>query len=125
MRSGLAPPRGGSGPFLSGHISNGCRAARARPADGWTGRRPRAAWQTALGSEGLFPLWNDQPGRPWASGLGPAVWVHATAALPWVILIVGTGLTMVEGELEEDALLVASPWRVLWRVTLPRCRASV
>src|SRR5947199_4565206 len=32
---------------------------------------------------------------------------------------------MVEGELEEDALLVAPPWRVLWRVTLPRCRASV
>jgi iron(III) transport system permease protein len=83
------------------------------------------AWQAALGGEGLVPLWNDRPGQPWASGLGPAVWVHATAALPWVILIVGTGLTMVEGELEEDALLVASPWRVLWRVTLPRCRASV
>jgi len=83
------------------------------------------AWQAALGGEGLLPLWNDRPGQPWASGMGPAVWVHATAALPWVILIVGLGLTMVEGELEEDALLVAPPWRVLWRVTLPRCRASV
>jgi iron(III) transport system permease protein len=83
------------------------------------------AWQAALGGEGLFPFWNDRPGQPWASGIGPAVWVHATAALPWVILIVGIGLRYVEGELEEDALLVASPWCVLWHVTLPRCRASL
>jgi iron(III) transport system permease protein len=83
------------------------------------------AWQAALGGESLFPFWNDRPGQPWASGLGPAVWIHAMAALPWVILIVGIGLRRVEGELEEDALLVASHGRVLWHVTLPRCRASV
>jgi iron(III) transport system permease protein len=83
------------------------------------------AWQSALGGEGWLPLWNDRPGQPWASGMGPAVWIHATAALPWVIVIVGIGLRSVEGELEEDALLVAAPWRVLWHVTLPRCRASV
>jgi iron(III) transport system permease protein len=55
----------------------------------------------------------------------PAIWVHAVAALPWVVLLVGQGLCWVERELEEDALLVASPWRVLWAVTLPRCRAAL
>jgi iron(III) transport system permease protein len=40
-------------------------------------------------------------------------------------LLVGQGLGWVERELEEDALLVASPWRVLWAVTLPRCRVAL
>ncbi len=85
-----------------------------------------SAWQAALGSGGwLAALWHDAPGRPWASGLGPAIWIHAIAALPWVVLIVGLGLTWVEGELEEDATLAAGRWRALWRVTLPRCRAAL
>ena len=43
---------------------------------------------------------------------GPAV-VHAMAALPWVILVVGVGLAPIEPELEESALLDFGPWRVL------------
>jgi iron(III) transport system permease protein len=86
-----------------------------------------SAWQATLGTGGWLPaaLWPDAEGRPWAEGLGPAIWIHALAALPWVILIVGVGLCWVEGELEEDALLAISPWRVLWHVTLPRTRATV
>ncbi|MCI0456264.1 MAG: hypothetical protein L0Z62_04725 [Gemmataceae bacterium] len=86
-----------------------------------------SAWQAALGASGWLrlPSWSDAPGRPWASGLAPAIWIHAMAAVPWVVLIVGLALRSVEGELEEDALLAAGPWRVLWRVTLPRCRAAV
>lgn len=61
----------------------------------------------------------------WARGLAPAVWVHGVAALPWVILIVGVALAWVERELEEEALLAARPWRVIWRVTVPRCRGGI
>jgi len=86
-----------------------------------------SAWQAALGSGGCFAtaLWPDAAGRPWAEGLGPAIWIHALASLPWVVLIVGLGLGWVEGDLEENALLAASPWRVLWHVTLPRSGGAI
>jgi iron(III) transport system permease protein len=73
-----------------------------------------------------LPSWRTpEVGAPWAEGLGAAVWVHAVAGLPWVILLVGLGLVWVERELEEDALTACGPWRVLWHVTLPRCRAAI
>jgi len=90
-----------------------------------------SAWQAALGPDGLMPLgaWSgvSPPGswQPWAQGMRAAIWVHAVAGLPWVIVIVGQGLRWVETELEEDALTAAAPWRVLWHVTLPRCRAAI
>jgi iron(III) transport system permease protein len=98
-----------------------------------------SGWQTVLGSGGWFslPAWNQSREQdpafssrgnvwtPWGQGIGSAVWIHAVAGLPWVILIVGQGLSWVERELEEDALTVAGPWRVLWHVTLPRAAASL
>jgi iron(III) transport system permease protein len=87
-----------------------------------------AAWQAALGSSGWLPLraWRTpEIGAPWAQGMTAAVWVHAVAALPWVILLVGQGLCWIERELEEDALTVLPPWRVLLQITLPRCRVVV
>src|SRR5262249_1631400 len=66
-----------------------------------------SGWQAALGSGGWLPvaLWRS-PDQPWAQGMAPAIWIHAIAALPWVILLVGQGLCWVEPELEEDGLLV-------------------
>jgi iron(III) transport system permease protein len=86
-----------------------------------------AAWQAGLGTGGWLPLpfWEDSGGQPWPAGLGPAVCVHTMAAMPWVIVLVGRGLCCVEAELEEDALLAAGPWRVLWHVTLPRSAFAV
>jgi iron(III) transport system permease protein len=98
-----------------------------------------SAWQAALGTGGWLPVavWSTPaPGdpdiapsgptwKPWAHGLGAAIWVHAVAGVPWVIVLVGQGLCWVERELEEDALTVAGPWRVLWGVTLRRCRATI
>src|SRR5262249_33446102 len=86
-----------------------------------------SSWQALLGSGGLLPigLWVSGEDRPWATGWVPAVWVHGLAALPWVACIVGLGLRWVEPELEEEAALQMPPWRVLWEVTLPRCRASI
>jgi iron(III) transport system permease protein len=86
-----------------------------------------SSWQAMLGAGGLLPiaLWVSGVDRPWATGWGPAIWVHALAALPWVACIVGLGLRWVEPELEEEAALQMPPWRVVWQVTLPRCRASI
>ncbi|MBI3408320.1 MAG: iron ABC transporter permease [Planctomycetes bacterium] len=81
-----------------------------------------SAWQGLLGN---LRVWDTDSGRPWARGMMPAIWVHAVAALPWVVLIVGIGLAWVERELEEQALLSVGPWRVLWHVTLPRCRGAI
>jgi iron(III) transport system permease protein len=97
------------------------------------------AWQAALGSGGWLPVtfWSapepesldGSPGAipmtPWPRGIGAAIWIHALAGLPWVILLVGQGLCWVERELEEDAATVAGPWRVLWTVTRRRCVASI
>jgi iron(III) transport system permease protein len=98
-----------------------------------------SAWQATLGTGGLLPTshWGnvapDDPDvratgtgwKPWAWGINAAIWVHAMAGLPWVILVVGQGLRWVEPELEEDALLAASPGRVLFAVTLPRTAVAI
>lgn len=89
-----------------------------------------SAWQATLGAGGwLMTLgWlpdSGRPWQPWTLGPGAAIWVHAMAALPWVIWLVGQGLCWVERDLEEDALLSRSPWQVLLTVTLPRCRAAI
>ena len=49
-----------------------------------------------------------------------AIVVHTAAAVPWVVLMVGVGLRLAEPELEEEALLDATPLGVFRRVTLRR-----
>jgi iron(III) transport system permease protein len=83
------------------------------------------AWQLALGSGGMFGFFVPQRDLPWAEGFAPAIWIHAQAAIPWVVLIVGQALRWVEPELEEDALLAGGFWSMLWHVTLPRCRGAL
>lgn len=86
-----------------------------------------SSWQAMLGAQGFFPVdfWRDAPGRPWASGMPAAIWIHTLAAIPWVAFLVGVGLRSVESELEDEAAQVVGPWRVLALVTLPRVRASI
>jgi iron(III) transport system permease protein len=99
-----------------------------------------SAWQASLGSGGfvvrylpaLSALWsppatgNSPAGwTAWGRGLNAAIWIHAVAALPWVVLIVGQGLTWVERSLEEEALTLVAPWRVLLGVTLRRSLAAI
>lgn len=76
-----------------------------------------AAWQSALGLQGWLVLsgFTSTPLEGWSA----AVWIHAVAALPWVVFIVGCGLAHVERELEESSLLDSSPWQVFWHVTFP------
>src|SRR5262245_4109442 len=86
-----------------------------------------SAWQAFFGSDGWWRLrlWGENAGRPWTTGILPAIWVHFLAGLPWVVLFVGLGLSWVERELEEDGLLLGPPWWVLWRLTLPRCKGAI
>jgi iron(III) transport system permease protein len=80
------------------------------------------AWLGAFGNLGRSQAFGVQPiliGRT-----GAAV-VHALAALPWVVLIVGAGLCAVEPELEESALLDYGVMRVLLRVTLRRALGAI
>jgi iron(III) transport system permease protein len=88
-----------------------------------------SGWQVALGSDGWLPVpsWSGSATvwTPWGQGIGSAVWIHAVAALPWVILIAGQGLCWVERELEEDALTLMPAWQVLVRVTMPRAAVAL
>jgi iron(III) transport system permease protein len=93
-----------------------------------------SAWQAVLGSGGLLPSANwqavppDDPDvartglawKPWPRGLGAAATIHAIWGLPWVIWLTGLALQRLPPELEEQALTVAGPLRVLRLVSLPR-----
>lgn len=85
-----------------------------------------AGWNAGFGLQGWFSLAFAGPGMPpLLRGWPGAVWVHAMSAIPWCVLIVGAGLRLLPGELEEQALLDAKPAVVFWRVTLPRVGVSV
>lgn len=71
-------------------------------------------------------------GRQQALGAAPilvgkfgAAFVHAVAALPWVVLIVGLGMRAVEPELEELGLLEMPGWRVALAITLRRSTGAI
>ena len=82
-----------------------------------------AAWQSGFGVQGWYTLAVGGP-LPLAGWRG-AIAIHTAAAIPWVVLIVGLGLRLAEAELEEEALLDASPGEVFRRVTLRRAGESV
>jgi iron(III) transport system permease protein len=85
------------------------------------------AWDAGFGVQGWHTLVTNPhlAQQPILAGWRAAIWIHGLAAVPWVTLIVGVGLLSVEREIEEDALLMMPPLRVLWRVTLPRVLPAV
>ncbi|WP_020468329.1 ABC transporter permease [Zavarzinella formosa] len=72
------------------------------------------AWQPTLGYD-----------FPWGRGIMFAALVHALAALPGVVWIIGLGLNQVPRELEEDARTILPPLGVFRRVTFPAIRSHV
>ncbi|MCI0491958.1 MAG: hypothetical protein L0Z07_03360 [Planctomycetes bacterium] len=85
------------------------------------------AWDAGFGMQGWHTLATNPhlAHEPWLAGWRAAVWVHGLAAVPWVALIIAAGLRSVEADLEEDAVLCTSPWRVLLWVSLRRAASAI
>lgn len=80
------------------------------------------AWLGAFGNLGRIQVFGSSPilvGR-----LGAAV-LHAMAAIPWTVLIVGVGLVSAESEVEESARLDRSRRWVVIHVTLRRAIGEI
>jgi iron(III) transport system permease protein len=82
-----------------------------------------AGWQAAFGLQGWFTSLFAAP--PLLDGWRGAIAIHTLAVTAWVVVIVGVGLRLVEPELEEEALLDATPGRVFRHVTLPSAADAV
>jgi iron(III) transport system permease protein len=85
------------------------------------------AWDAGFGIQGWHTLSTNPhlAHEPWLAGWRAAVWVHALAAVPWVVLIVGASLRAVEAEIEEDAATCATPQKVMWYVSIRRAAPAI
>jgi iron(III) transport system permease protein len=78
-----------------------------------------AGWEGGFGQNGWLSLAIGSQSQPLLAGWRAAIWIHTVAAIPWVALIVGAGLWLVDPETEEAALFEGGPLFVALRVTLP------
>ncbi|HVT30822.1 MAG TPA: ABC transporter permease subunit [Lacipirellulaceae bacterium] len=85
------------------------------------------AWDSGFGIQGWHTLATNPQltHQPWLAGWRAAVWVHALAAVPWVVLIVGASFRTVEAEIEEDAATCATPRKVMWYVSIRRATPAI
>jgi iron(III) transport system permease protein len=74
-------------------------------------------WEAAIGKLGWLTSITK---HPLLVGMQAVTFLHALAAIPWVVLIVSAGLRLVRREEEEVALLDAAAPRVVARVVLPQ-----
>ena len=82
------------------------------------------AWSSMLGNSSKVNSFVTGPfglgeGLPSISGHWGVVWVLGLAYFPFVCLMIMTGLSTIDKKLEEQALLMAHPWEVIRRVTVP------
>jgi iron(III) transport system permease protein len=80
------------------------------------------AWLGAIGNAGRSQAIG---AVPILVGIPGAAFVHAVAAIPWIVFLVGIGLRHVERGLEESARLDLPLWRVLWSITLRRSLGAI
>ncbi len=79
-----------------------------------------AGWDAGFGKQGWYSFAHGAAATPILDGWRAAIWIHGVAAIPWIILITGLGLWLVEPELEEAALLDGSAWSVFLTMTTRR-----
>ena len=82
------------------------------------------AWDAGFGRLGWYTVSAGLDRPPLHSWMG-ALWIHGVAAIPWVTLIVGTGLRLIDPELEDQALLDANPLAVFLKITLPGTASAI
>jgi len=79
-----------------------------------------AAWEAGFGRGGWYStIIAKTLTNPPMEGFRGAVWVHAVAAVPWLFWIFRLAFLAIPRVWEEAALLDATPWKVLTRITLP------
>ncbi|HUG66448.1 MAG TPA: hypothetical protein VMM76_01775 [Pirellulaceae bacterium] len=79
-----------------------------------------AGWDAGFGKQGWYSFAYGSAAVPLLDGWRAAIWIHGVAAIPWVILIAGLGLWLVEPELEEAAMLDGSALSVFLEITARR-----
>lgn len=79
-----------------------------------------AGWDAGFGKQGWYSFAHGSAAVPLLDGWRAAIWIHGVAAIPWVILIAGLGLWLVEPELEEAAMLDGSALSVFLEITARR-----
>jgi iron(III) transport system permease protein len=84
-----------------------------------------AGWDAGFGRQGWLSLSQGTLAAPLLTGWRAVIWIHAIAAIPWVVLIVGIRLRYAEPELEDAASLDGSAVQVFLRITLPRAVPAV
>jgi iron(III) transport system permease protein len=83
-----------------------------------------AAWDAGFGLQGSLTR-QFLGGEVWLNGMPAVIWIHALAAIPWAALCVALGVSGVERELEEQALLEMPAWQVALRVSLRRAAPAL
>ena len=77
------------------------------------------AWQAALGQGGYLVE------QSWLASWTGAIWIHAMAAVPWVVLLTTAALRNVPRELEEEALQDSASWQVIFQISLPNAFSGI
>jgi iron(III) transport system permease protein len=86
-----------------------------------------AAWQAAAGPGGWLSglasaTTSSSTAYAWGwwglSGWWGAIWVHGLGAMPWVALFTWATVRTVPAPWEEESLIDASSWKVLWVITV-------
>jgi iron(III) transport system permease protein len=84
-----------------------------------------AGWSAGLGVQGWLTWNQDGWSTPVLEGWNAAIWIHAMAALPWVVLIVGLGLRHVDHAAEQAAVIDGSLAHVFVRISLPQLLPAI
>lgn len=79
-----------------------------------------AGWEAGVGKLGWFSFAHGSVAEPILDGWRASIWIHGLAAVPWVMLIVGLGLRLLEPDVEDAALLEGSWASVFWQIIFPR-----
>lgn len=77
-------------------------------------------WDSAVGKLGWVSLLGEATFQNSVGRWPIAIWIHATAAIPQLTLILWMGMRAGGNVLEEQASLNASPASVFWHITMPR-----